>query len=98
MPFQVISREGVKPYPKNLCTLTEMSVPTNKKLQSFVDIWNYLEKILPSTAEIKKASRKQISPKYEWTWNNTYENLYNKTTNIIKKNATMAFFNKREQL
>ena len=36
MPFfrKVISREGVKPDPKKLCTLTEMSLINNKELQS----------------------------------------------------------------
>ena len=33
----------------------------------------------------------------KWTWN-TYQSLYNRAINIIKKNMTMTFYNEKEQL
>ena len=32
------------------------------------------------------------------TQNNMYQNLYDRAKNIIKKNATMAFYYEKEQL
>ena len=39
-----------------------------------------------------------ISPIFEWIWNNTYKNLYDRAKNIMKKNAVMVFYNEKEQL
>ena len=48
---------------------------------------SYLEKFLPSTAEVCKPSRKLKSLKCKWTWNSTYQNLYDYVTmvSIMKK-------------
>ena len=61
-------------------------------------IMNHLQKFLPSTTEVYEPMRKLTSPKCEWTWSSTYQNQYNRTKNFIKKNATMAFYNEKEQL
>ena len=53
----------------------------------------YLGIFSPSTTEVYEPLRKLLSPNCEWTLNNTYQNLYNRAKIIIKKNATMAFYN-----
>ena len=53
-------------------------------------------KFSPSTAEVCKPLQKLISPKCEWTRNDTYQNLYNRAK--VKKNATIMFYNEKEQL
>ena len=58
---------------------------------------NYLGKFLPLTAEVCKPLRKLTLLKFEWTWNNTYQNLQDRAKTIIKKTVTMTFFNEKEQ-
>ena len=36
--------------------------------------------------------------KSEWTWNNTYQKLYEKAQLFIKKDAFMTFYNEKEHL
>ena len=36
--------------------------------------------------------------KIQQTWNYTYLNLYDRAKNIIKKNATKAFYNEKEHV
>ena len=38
------------------------------------------------------------SSKYEWKWNNSHQSLSKRPKNIIKKNTTVAFYSKKEQL
>ena len=96
---EVITREGVKLDPKNLCALLKISPPTNEKeLQSFLGIMSYIQKFSSSIAEVYKPLRKLTSSKFKLTWNNTYQNLYNRAKNIIKKNEAMGFYNEKGQL
>ena len=67
-----------------------------KDLQSFLVIWTYLGKFSPSTTEVNDLLRKLTSLKYKWTWHNIYQSLYDRAKTIIKKNATMIFFNGRK--
>ena len=79
--------------------LMEMSCPNDKKgFRSFLDIINYMGKCLPSTAEVCKPVRRLISFKCGWTWNSTYQSLYNRAKTTIKKSIAMAVCNEKEQL
>ena len=59
---------------------------------------NYLGKFLPSTTEVCEPLRKLTSSQCEWTWNNTYQRLYNRAKTTIKKDATIVFYIMKEQL
>ena len=59
--------------------------PTNKNELQFSGIMNYLGMFLPWPAEVCEPLRKLMLSKYKWTWNNTYQNLYDKVKNIINK-------------
>ena len=41
--------------------------------------------------------RKLRSSNTKWSWHKTYQHLYEKFQAIIKKNATMTFYNQKEQ-
>ena len=56
---------------------------------------NYLGKFSPSTAEVCEPLRKHTLSKCKWMRNFTYQNLYNRAKNIIKKNVTIIFYNKK---
>ena len=45
-----------------------------------------------------QATEKAHIIKNECTWNNTYQNLYERAKNIIKKNETMAVYHTKEHL
>ena len=59
---------------------------------------NCLGRVLPSATEVCEQLRKLNSSECKWTWNNTYQNLYYRAKNIIKKNVTIVFYNEKEQL
>ena len=64
---------------------------TKKELQSFLGIIYYLGIFSHSTADICELLRKQMSAKTEWTWNATYQNMFDKEKAIIKGYACMKF-------
>ena len=59
---------------------------TKKELQAFLEIIYYLSKFCPSTADICELFRKLTSARTEWTWNATYQKIFNKAKSIIIMN------------
>ena len=81
IPFfgKVVSREGVQPDPQKIRALIEMLGPKNKReLQPFIGIVNYLGKYTPGTSEVCESCRKLTSSKTTWTWNASYQELFDK--------------------
>ena len=71
-----------------------MPEPKNKeKLQAFLGIINYLGKFSPGMAEVCKLLHKLTSSKTTWTWNTSYQQLFNKVKLIIKADVCMKFYN-----
>ena len=46
---------------------------------------NDMGKFSPSTAEVCETLRKLLLSKCKWTWNNTYQSLYDKAIHIQKR-------------
>ena len=83
--WKVVSRESVQPDPQKVRAVTKIPVPKNKKeLQAFLGIINYLGKFSPDTAEVCEPLRKLTSSKMTWTWNTSYQQLFNKAKSIVK--------------
>ena len=81
IPFfgEVVSREGLQPDPQKIRALTEMPVPKNKReLQAFLGIINYLGKFSLGMSEVCEPLRKLMSSKTTWTWNASYQQLFDK--------------------
>ena len=96
---EVISRHWVQLNPKKLKVLTNMPSPrTKKELQAFLSIINYLGKFSPSTAEVCESLRKLMSAKTEWTWNATYQKIFDKAKANIKEDVCMKFYDATKQL
>ena len=57
----------------------------NKELQSFHSIINYLSKSAPATAEECKSLCKLTFLKMEWTWNKSYQDLYERAEALTKR-------------
>ena len=69
-----------------------MPVPNNKKeLQAFLGIINYLVKFSPGTAGVCDPLYKLTSSKVTWTWNASYQSLFNKAKLLIKTDMCMKF-------
>ena len=71
---------------------------TEKKLQAFFGIINYLSKFSPSTVDVCESLRQLTSSKTEWTWNAIYQKLFDKAKPIITKDACMKFYDKIQPL
>ena len=81
IPFfgEIVSREGVQPDPQKNRALTEMLAPKNKReLQAFSGIINYFAKFSPGAAEVCEPLQKLMSSKVTWTWNASYQQLFDK--------------------
>ena len=95
----MISRHGVQTDPQKPKVLTNMPPPkTRKELQAFLTIINYLGKFSPSTAEVCESLRKLTSAKREWTWNATYQKMFDKAKAIIKGDVFMKLYDKTRPL
>ena len=95
IPFfgEVVSRQVIQPDPQKVRALTEMLAPKNKKeLQAFLGIINYLNKFSPGTSEACEPLRKLMSSKATWTWNTSYQQLFNKAKSLIKEEMCMKFY------
>ena len=70
-----------------------MLVPKNKKeLQAFLCVINYLNKFSSGTSEVCEPLRKLTSSKATWTWNASYQQLFNKAKLLIKVEMCMKFY------
>ena len=69
-------------------------LPTNnrKDVQAFLGIINYLSKFSPGTADVCDPFHKLLSTKATWTWNASYQSLFNKAKLLIKSDMSMKFY------
>ena len=101
IPFfcKVVLREGVQPDPQKVKGLTKMPALKNKKeLQAFLGIINYLGKFSPGTVEVCKPLCKLTSCKMMWTWNASYQQLFDNAKSIIKADVYMKFYDNSKPL
>ena len=72
----------------------DMPVSNNKKeLQVFLSIIYYLGKFSPGTADVFDLLCKLTSSKVIWTWNASYQALFNKAKLLIKYDMCITFYN-----
>ena len=89
----MILRRGVQPDPQKIKALTDMLVPNNKKeLHAFLSIINYLGKFSPGKADLCEPLCKLTSSKVIWTWNASYQSLFDKAKLLIKSDMCMKFY------
>ena len=70
-----------------------MLVLNNKKeLQAFLGVINYLGKFSSGTADVCDPLCKLTSSKAIWTWNASYQALFNKAKLLIKSDMCMTFY------
>ena len=90
---------GVQPDPQKIKALTDMPAPNNKKeLQAFLGIINYLGKFSPGTTDVCDPLCKLTSSKVTWTWNASYQALFNKAKLLIKVDMCMKFYDDTKPL
>ena len=97
--WEVISREGVQPDPQKIKALTDTLVPNNKKeLKVFLGIINYLGKFSPGTTDVCDLMHRMTSSKMIWTWNASYQTLFNKAKLLIKSDMYMKLYDDTKPL
>ena len=95
----IILHNGVKPDTQKIKALMEMLPPKNKKeLQSFLGIINYLGKLSPNTASKCEPLWRLMLSRTVWTWNASYQTLYDKAKLLIKDNVCMKFYDETKPL
>ena len=94
---KIISRNVVHPDLRNTVHAIQNATPTKKKeLQSFWSIMKCLGKFSPETIVVWATEKIHIIRKGV-DRNSTYPHLYDTAKAIIKKDASVAFYNKKEQ-
>ena len=84
---------------KKITALMDMLAPNNKKeLQAFLGIINYLGKFSPGTADVCDPLHKLTSSKVTWTWNASYQSLFNKAKLFIKSYMCMKVYDDTKHL
>ena len=74
-----------------------MPAPKNKKeLQALLGVINYLGKFSTGTTDICDSLCKLTSSKVTWTWNASYQALFNKAKLLIKVDMCMKFYDDAE--
>ena len=70
-----------------------MPVSKNKmEIQAFLGIINYLGKFSPGTTDVCDPLWKLTSSKVTWTWNASYQELFDKAKSLIKVDMCMEFY------
>ena len=78
--------------------LTQMPLPKPKKEgQPSLGVVN-LSKCIPASTGMCEPLRRLTPVKNDWMWNNTCQEIYDKTTAIIHKDTCMGFYNKMKPL
>ena len=96
---EVILRRGLQQDPQKTKALLDMPAPNNKKeLQALLGIINYLSKISSGTADICDPLCKLTLSKVTWTWNASYQSLFNRAKLLIKSDMCMKFYNDTKPL
>lgn len=101
VPFfgELISRYGVKPDPRKVEAISAMNAPADKgQLLSFLGHLNFLSKFSPAMAELIKPLRELTSTKNEFTWNESYQDIFIKAKRLISKDAKLQFYRPCEDL
>ena len=76
-----------------------MPAPKNKReLQSFLGVINYLGKFSPYTAEVCSPLQKLVSSRMLWTWNASYQQLFNRGKSLIKVEICIKFYDDTKPL
>ena len=76
-----------------------MPAPSNKKeLQASLGIINYLGKFSPGTADVCDPLCKLMLSRVTWTWNASYQSLFNKAKLLIKSDMCMKFYDDTKPL
>ena len=82
--------------PRKVQALTDVPpLKYKKELQSFLGIINYLSKFPSEPAGLCVWPQKLISVKADWTWNRTYQDLYDRAKKIVKKDLCIKFHDTR---
>ena len=94
---EVISRSTTRPTKKSKPSQT-CQHKTTKKLQAFLGIINYLSKFSSGTADVCDPLCKLMLSKVTWTWNASYQSLFNRVKLLIKSDMCMKFYNDTKSL
>ena len=91
---EIISWQGESADQRKAHALTDIPSPkTNKELQSFLDILNYLRKFSPSDCRGVEPLQKLISVKTDYAWNRKCKDIYDKAKAVVTRDACMKFCN-----
>ena len=89
----IVSSDGIKPDPKKVDAITEMSMPTTKQeLQRFMGMVNYLGKFIPNLSDVTAPLRLLLQKDYEFLMQEPQVEAIDKIKNLLSSAPVLAFF------
>ena len=96
IPFfgHVICNQGIKPDPKKVEAIKNMTTPMSKlELQSFLGLCNYLAVYVPSLSSVLKPLCELTKKNANFQWDSQYSTLYQKAKDQILENwQTLCYY------
>ena len=89
----ILGKEGLKPDPKKVQTITEMNRPQNKEeLQRFLGMVTYVAKFIPSFSQVSTPLRLLLEKDTEWRWTESQEKSFNSLKTLATQSPVLRYF------
>ena len=95
----LLNHSGLKPDPKKVKAITEISEPQNKEeLQRFLGMVTYLAKFIPNYSQVAAPLRLLLEKDIEWNWNHEHIESFKSLKTIITNAPVLKYFDPQKEL
>ena len=93
----LITSKGLKPDPKKIDAIVQMSVPQNKaQLQSFIGLCNYLTCYVPHLTDVLSPLHAITAKASEFQWQKLHSDA--RAKQVIANSCTLQYFNSKDPI
>ena len=86
------STDGVRPDPKKTAAISDMTVPTNRELLSFLGLATYMGVFIPNLSE-KVAVLRDLTKKNDiFEWKACHQQAFDLVKNVISAETTIHYY------
>lgn len=90
----IFSSDSMKPGPRKIEAVRDMSVPTTKQeLQRLLGMVTYLGEFIPNLSETVATLRQLLELDVEWHWSNHYNSKFEPIEKLLTESPTLKYYN-----
>ena len=91
--------EGVKPDPAKIEAISALQAPESKQnLHTFLGMVNHLGQFIPHLSSATEPLRNLMKKDVEFQWNASHEQAFQNIKDLIKKETTLAYYDRKKNL